>query len=253
MAVDLTLIWYQSWHLPVWSILDKTSICRNHFVYASRLSLAGRVHKMIPESGWAKMIPESGWAKMIPESGWALLSDWLNVALQLLTSKRLLNIMVKAECPKLCRDHLVYGPGQWEATLQCNVVSNWLGTYTKWSLACTQILKCISLKRKCWCFDWDFPFPIASHSYLSSLVCYPHCFIIYLTGCPENCGEHACYMPAGKHTWECCHEECIGGCSGPRSTDCFACKNLTFTGRCYVKCPPGTYEVSIFFIYLFFW
>ena len=32
------------------------------------------------------------------------------------------------------RDHFVYVPSQWEATLQCNVVSHWLGTYTKWSL-----------------------------------------------------------------------------------------------------------------------
>ena len=33
-----------------------------------------------------------------------------------------------------CRDHFVYVPSQWETTLHCNVVSHWLGTYTKWSL-----------------------------------------------------------------------------------------------------------------------
>ena len=27
------------------------------------------------------------------------------------------------------RDHFVYAPSQWETTLQCNVVSHWLGTY----------------------------------------------------------------------------------------------------------------------------
>ena len=32
------------------------------------------------------------------------------------------------------RDHFVYAPSQWEMTLQCNVVSHWLGAYTKWSL-----------------------------------------------------------------------------------------------------------------------
>ena len=32
------------------------------------------------------------------------------------------------------RDQFVYAPYQWETTLQCNVVSHWLGTYTKWSL-----------------------------------------------------------------------------------------------------------------------
>ena len=27
-----------------------------------------------------------------------------------------------------------YAPSQWEATLDCNIVSHWLGTYTRWSL-----------------------------------------------------------------------------------------------------------------------
>ena len=31
-------------------------------------------------------------------------------------------------------DHFVYVPSQWETTLQCNVVSHWLGACTKWSL-----------------------------------------------------------------------------------------------------------------------
>ena len=32
------------------------------------------------------------------------------------------------------RDHFVNAPSQWETMLHCNVVSHWLGTYTKWSL-----------------------------------------------------------------------------------------------------------------------
>ena len=32
------------------------------------------------------------------------------------------------------RDHFLYAPSQWEATLQCNVVSHGLGAYTEWSL-----------------------------------------------------------------------------------------------------------------------
>ena len=32
------------------------------------------------------------------------------------------------------RDHFVYVPSQWEMTLHRNVISHWLGTYTKWSL-----------------------------------------------------------------------------------------------------------------------
>ena len=30
------------------------------------------------------------------------------------------------------RNHFVYAPSQWETTLRCNVVSHWLGAYTKW-------------------------------------------------------------------------------------------------------------------------
>ena len=36
--------------------------------------------------------------------------------------------------PSWCRDHIVHAPSQWEATLQCNVVSHWLGACTGWSL-----------------------------------------------------------------------------------------------------------------------
>ena len=32
------------------------------------------------------------------------------------------------------RDHFVYAPCQWETMLHCNIVSQWLGAYTKWSL-----------------------------------------------------------------------------------------------------------------------
>ena len=35
---------------------------------------------------------------------------------------------------KTYRDHLVNAPSQWETTLQCNVVSHWLGAFTKRSL-----------------------------------------------------------------------------------------------------------------------
>ena len=32
------------------------------------------------------------------------------------------------------RDHFLYAPSQWEMALQCNAISQWLGTYTEWSL-----------------------------------------------------------------------------------------------------------------------
>ena len=38
------------------------------------------------------------------------------------------------------RDHFAYAPSQLEMTLQCNIVSHWLGAYTKWSLDRTSLL-----------------------------------------------------------------------------------------------------------------
>ena len=41
----------------------------------------------------------------------------------------------------IIRDYFVYAPSQWETTLQCNVVSHWLGAHTKWSLDSGLILR----------------------------------------------------------------------------------------------------------------
>ena len=38
-----------------------------------------------------------------------------------------------------CIDHFVYAPSQWKTTLQCNVVSHWLGAYTKLSIEMASI------------------------------------------------------------------------------------------------------------------
>ena len=51
----------------------------------------------------------------------------------------------------MCRDHLVYAPSQWETTLQCNVVSHWLGAYTKWSLYVIHTVHDWSCE---WCHGW---------------------------------------------------------------------------------------------------
>ena len=48
------------------------------------------------------------------------------------------------------RDHFVYVPSQWEMTLQFNVVSHWLGTFTKWS----QLHLTEQTPRKLWSFHW---------------------------------------------------------------------------------------------------
>ena len=35
---------------------------------------------------------------------------------------------------QILRDHFLYEPCQWEVTLQCNIISHWLGPYIKWFL-----------------------------------------------------------------------------------------------------------------------
>ena len=40
-------------------------------------------------------------------------------------------VNIKSTFTHLCGDHLVYAPSQWEMTLQCNVISHWLGAYIK--------------------------------------------------------------------------------------------------------------------------
>ena len=54
----------------------------------------------------------------------------------------------------LIRDHFLYAPSQWETTLQCNVVSYWLGPYSKWSL-----------------FDNYWSFAMACHWFCNRLPC----------------------------------------------------------------------------------
>ncbi|XP_030697921.2 insulin receptor-related protein [Globicephala melas] len=42
---------------------------------------------------------------------------------------------------------------------------------------------------------------------------------------------------------ECCHTECLGGCSRPEDPHaCVACRHLYFQGACHRACPPGTYQ-----------
>ncbi|KAL3867340.1 hypothetical protein ACJMK2_044550 [Sinanodonta woodiana] len=54
--------------------------------------------------------------------------------------------------------------------------------------------------------------------------------------CPDGCE----YCNAGV----CCNENCIGGCSGPKETNCTACKHVLDAVRpvCAERCSPGTYK-----------
>ena len=54
---------------------------------------------------------------------------------------------------KNTRDHFVHAPSQWEMTLHCNVISHWLGAYTKWSLVhIPGIILCMHLANERQCY-----------------------------------------------------------------------------------------------------
>lgn len=58
------------------------------------------------------------------------------------------------------------------------------------------------------------------------------------TVCPSSCGKRAC-----TEDNECCHPECLGGCSAPDDdAACVACRHYYFSGVCVVSCPPNTYR-----------
>ena len=66
--------------------------------------------------------------------------------------------------------------------------------------------------------------------------------------CDKRCEGSRCY---GSGALECCHSQCLGGCTGPLKRDCIACTKLRMktTGECIETCPrvqmldPITHEL----------
>ncbi|XP_071343963.1 insulin receptor b [Trachinotus anak] len=55
--------------------------------------------------------------------------------------------------------------------------------------------------------------------------------------CVDNCKHGACSLQG-----QCCHDQCLGGCSEPgNASSCVACRNLQHGNTCVDKCPPGYY------------
>uniref|UniRef100_A0A8C1MLN3 Tyrosine-protein kinase receptor n=1 Tax=Cyprinus carpio TaxID=7962 RepID=A0A8C1MLN3_CYPCA len=56
--------------------------------------------------------------------------------------------------------------------------------------------------------------------------------------CPSECVHGACT----PHK-ECCHDQCLGGCSvSGNATKCVACRNFLFGDTCVERCPPALRE-----------
>lgn len=49
--------------------------------------------------------------------------------------------------------------------------------------------------------------------------------------------QNGCQRCKGKHSTDCCHEQCAAGCTGPKNTDCLACLNFNNSGICEMHCP----------------
>uniref|UniRef100_A0A7N8Y4L7 Tyrosine-protein kinase receptor n=1 Tax=Mastacembelus armatus TaxID=205130 RepID=A0A7N8Y4L7_9TELE len=55
--------------------------------------------------------------------------------------------------------------------------------------------------------------------------------------CLDNCKHGACSLQG-----QCCHDQCLGGCSEPgNASSCVACRKLQHGNTCVEKCPPGYY------------
>ncbi|XP_026786253.3 insulin receptor b [Pangasianodon hypophthalmus] len=55
--------------------------------------------------------------------------------------------------------------------------------------------------------------------------------------CPAACKHHAC-----TSSNQCCHDQCLGGCSEVGSARaCVACRHFLHGDTCVEKCPPGYY------------
>ncbi|XP_074598679.1 epidermal growth factor receptor [Brevipalpus obovatus] len=53
--------------------------------------------------------------------------------------------------------------------------------------------------------------------------------------CSPQCHAGRCFGPNPR---ECCHLFCAGGCTGPKQSDCLACRNFNDDGVCKQECPP---------------
>ncbi|RXN12354.1 receptor tyrosine- kinase erbB-2-like protein [Labeo rohita] len=56
-----------------------------------------------------------------------------------------------------------------------------------------------------------------------------------------------CLRCKGPKPNDCCHVQCAAGCTGPKDTDCLACRHFNDSGTCKDNCPPPTiYDPNTF-------
>uniref|UniRef100_A0A665WXX9 Receptor protein-tyrosine kinase n=1 Tax=Echeneis naucrates TaxID=173247 RepID=A0A665WXX9_ECHNA len=52
-----------------------------------------------------------------------------------------------------------------------------------------------------------------------------------------NCAS-GCQRCKGRLPNDCCHMQCAAGCTGPKDSDCLACRHFNDSGVCKENCPP---------------
>ncbi|XP_067343697.1 receptor tyrosine-protein kinase erbB-2 isoform X1 [Channa argus] len=68
------------------------------------------------------------------------------------------------------------------------------------------------------------------------------CQILTRINCASGCQR--CKGPLAN---DCCHMQCAAGCTGPKDSDCLACRHFNDSGVCKENCPaPNIYDPSTF-------
>ncbi|CAL9699108.1 unnamed protein product [Knipowitschia caucasica] len=61
-----------------------------------------------------------------------------------------------------------------------------------------------------------------------------------------NCAS-GCLRCKGPSPSDCCHMQCAAGCTGPKDSDCLACRHFNNSGVCKDNCPPpNIYDSATF-------
>uniref|UniRef100_A0A8C5HT74 Receptor protein-tyrosine kinase n=1 Tax=Gouania willdenowi TaxID=441366 RepID=A0A8C5HT74_GOUWI len=68
------------------------------------------------------------------------------------------------------------------------------------------------------------------------------CQTLTSTKCASGCRRCKGHLPN-----DCCHTQCAAGCTGPKDSDCLACRHFNDSGVCKENCPPpNTYDPVAF-------
>lgn len=104
---------------------------------------------------------------------------------------------------------------KYEATAKWDLlvlISDFVSFYPLHFRICTQLFTC----------TWNSSLPL---------------FFLPSSVCPDQC-KLAC-----TDDGQCCHSQCLGGCSEPNSDRaCSVCLHYFHNERCVPDCPPGTYK-----------